>query len=101
MSKKTEKKLLSQFDTIADSKEDTNVNVNDNVNDNIEIDEVDRVIQNRKMKMAEKSTKPKGIYFEVEVSEAIDRITEGKGRGAKSDIVNAAVKQVFKEKGWL
>ncbi len=45
----------------------------------------------------------RGVYFDREVANAIDRIARKAGgkKGIKSQIVNEAVKKVFKEKGWL
>lgn len=43
----------------------------------------------------------KGFYLENEVADTIDRITEGKGRGMKSEIVNRILKNHFKEEGIL
>jgi hypothetical protein len=74
-------------------------NQNDNEINNENIDVLDQIINNNKKK--EKTHVLKGIYFEREVAAAIDRIARGGGKGIKSQIVNEAVKKVFKEKGWL
>lgn len=63
------------------------------------MDPLDKVIDKNKKK--EDTHVLKGIYFEKEVADAIDRIAEGGGKGIKSQLVNEAVKKVFKEKGWI
>lgn len=42
-----------------------------------------------------------GIYFEPEVVEVLNKLGKQGGRGAKSKIVNDAVKAVFKDAGLL
>ena len=42
-----------------------------------------------------------GIYFEPEVVEILNKLGKQVGRGAKSKIVNDAVKAVFKEAGLI
>ncbi|MEC2054201.1 hypothetical protein I6J18_00070 (plasmid) [Peribacillus psychrosaccharolyticus] len=42
-----------------------------------------------------------GIYFEPEVVEILNKLGKQGGRGAKSKIVNDAVKAVFKEAGLI
>jgi hypothetical protein len=70
---------------------------NDNENENVDV--LDNIINNNKKK--DQTHILKGIYFEREVAAAIDRIARKGGKGIKSQIVNEAVKKVFKEKGWL
>lgn len=92
---------INNIDNKKDSINDNNSiidNKNDNENDN-DIDIFDQIIHNNKTDKVFR-----GIYFEREVANAIDRIARnaGKGKkGIKSQIVNEAVKKVFKEKGWL
>ncbi|MGG3737234.1 hypothetical protein [Aeribacillus pallidus] len=76
-----------------------NVNNDNNVKENENLDELDKIIENNKKK--DKTHVLKGIYFEREVAAAIDRVGRNGGKGIKSQIVNEAVKKVFKEKGWL
>ncbi|MBM7717190.1 hypothetical protein JOC94_004215 [Bacillus thermophilus] len=105
------KRTIAGFDDVAnrninDSDDDKiNINNNTNVNDNLSdkendnIDPLDQVLKENKKK--DKTHILKGIYFEKEVAAAIDRLGRQGGRGIKSQIVNEAVKKVFKEKGWM
>jgi hypothetical protein len=102
---------IASFGDVANIKKDdiihqnNNININkndntiDNGNENENIDTLDEIINNNKKK--DKTHVLKGIYFEREVAAAIDRIARNGGKGIKSQIVNEAVKKVFKEKGWL
>lgn len=76
--------------------------INDKVNvknkNNVD-DSLENAVNGKKSKV--KTHKLKGIYFEPEVAAAIDKLAKGKSKGVKSDIVNEAVKQVFKQKGWM
>lgn len=90
------KENIADFDSVADINNNNKINAKENNSNNDELDNI----------LLEKENKGnthilKGIYFEREVARAIDRVSRGKGKGVKSDLVNAAVKQVFKEKGWL
>lgn len=107
---------IAGFNDVANSKQnvkpndDINVNINNNndINDNDNIDNNDNknnidsldAIINTNMKK-EKTHVLKGIYFEKDVALAIDKIARNGGKGIKSQIVNEAVKKVFKEKGWM
>ncbi|GIN93279.1 hypothetical protein J22TS1_43300 [Siminovitchia terrae] len=100
---------IAGFDDVANRESNNNINekviVNINENNNFKnddkenIDPIDKIINDNKKK--EKTHILKGIYFEREVAAAIDRLGRTGGRGIKSQVVNEAVKQVFKEKGWM
>lgn len=80
-------------------KNNPNININVNEKNDDNMDPLDKVIAKNKKK--EDTHILKGIYFEKEVAAAIDRIAKGGGKGIKSQLVNEAVKKVFKEKGWI
>jgi hypothetical protein len=94
-------RTLAGFDEVASKKPNININDNDNneVKENENEDPLDKIISSNKKK--DETHVLKGIYFEKEVARAIDRIARNGGKGIKSQIVNEAVKKVFKEKGWL
>lgn len=59
-------------------------------------DMIDNLIETSK-----KQTIMKGFVLDADVAKAIDRISKGKGRGFKSEFVNAVLKQVLSEKGLI
>lgn len=80
--------------TLATFNEVANINANINTNTNVNgKDVIDEILNEPKQK------KMLGIYFDSEVSEALDRISTK--RGDKSAIVNEAVKRLLIEKGLL
>ena len=98
-------KNLAGFDDVA-SEDSTQPNINVNDNDNIKGENHDNKHDVMEQVLIEKKSKVKthvlkGIYFEIEVANTIDRMARGKGKGIKSELVNEAVKKVFKEKGWM
>lgn len=101
--KNRQKRTLAGFDEVAFK--NINNNINDNANNDVKENEnenedpMDRILSANKKK--DETHVLKGIYFEKEVAQAIDRIARNGGKGIKSQLVNEAVKKVFKEKGWL
>lgn len=77
-------KSLAGFDAVASDNNNTNINVNDN--DNV----IENILGNQKAKSV-----LVGIYFEPEVAEALDQAAKKGGRGAKSKIVNEAVRRIL------
>lgn len=64
----------------------SNVNVNININDLIGKEEKKELV---------------GIYFDADVKAVLDRLGKQGGRGAKSSIVNQAVRRLLQEQGLL
>lgn len=63
-------------------------------------DYLDNVMgQKKKLRLDELTST--GIYFDNDVYQVLMRLAKKGGRGAKSKIVNEAVRGVFKEKGLL
>jgi hypothetical protein len=84
-------RTISGFDKVADnsnSNNDTNTNNDSILND---------VLGDQKTK--DQTHIFKGFYLEREVAAAIDRITAGKKKGVKSDLVNRILKNYLKEEG--
>lgn len=75
------KRTLASFDQVAEV--NTNVNVNTN-------EELNKILQEK-----EKSVLV-GVYLDPDIAEMLDRLAAGK-RGAKSKIVNAALRNFLKE----
>jgi hypothetical protein len=98
-----ENRNLAGFSQVADvsPKINNNNNEKNSVNDSQskEMDVLDKVLDDKTKKS--KTMKLKGIYFENDVARAIDRVTRGRGKGAKSELINAIVKMVFKQKNWM
>ena len=99
--KNRQRRTLAGIDEVASKNPNINVNDNDNneIKENENEDPMDRILSANKKK--DETHVLKGIYFEKEVAQAIDRIARNGGKGIKSQLVNEAVKKVFKEKGWL
>lgn len=95
--KNTNENKIANENTNKNTNKSVSKNANENKNENI--DPLDKVLMENKKK--DKTHILKGIYFEREVAAAIDRIGKNGGKGIKSQIVNEAVKKVFKEKGWM
>jgi len=78
------KKSLAGFDEVAKD--------NDNTNDNVNIEDIlgDQTPTKQLV----------GIYFEPDLAAALDRLSAGK-RGAKSKLVNVAVREMLQSRGLL
>ncbi|MDE3841215.1 hypothetical protein C0966_18360 (plasmid) [Bacillus methanolicus] len=80
------------------------ININDNVNvssgDKKQVDYLDALIEGR-MKKKENETVLTGIYIQKDLSQVLDRLSKKGGRGAKSKIVNEALRTIFTDKGLL
>ena len=83
------KRKISSFNEVA-----SNSDIKNNNNDIL-----DNIINNRKPK--EKTHVFKGYYLERDVANTIDRITEGKPKGAKSDFVNEVIKKYLTSEGYM
>jgi hypothetical protein len=87
-----------------------NANVNADVNDkaavNVNVDEkheddyLDKLIGSNGKKSTNESVLV-GIYLQKDLSQILDKLAKKGGRGAKSRIVNEALRAIFKEKGLL
>ena len=90
------KRSISSFNEVASNNNIESDNKNDvNTNDNV----IDDIIQGRKSK--EQTHIFKGYYLERDVANTIDRITEGKPKGTKSDFVNEVIKRYLKSEGYM
>lgn len=65
-------------------------------NDNVDV--FDRILNTKKK---DHQKLQRGIYFDPAVAEALDKAFNNKSKGAKSEFVNEAVKQVLKAKNLL
>lgn len=113
---------LSGFDSAAtdpltdtvqtDDNENVNHVINNIVNDDVKIDvndnnsnevketlTLDELFEGSKSKVQTHTLK--GFYLEMEVAAAIDRISKGKSRGFKSQLVNEILKKELKMRGLL
>lgn len=84
---------LAGFEDVANNNinKNDNININDNTNNNV----IDEILSGKP-----KAKQLVGIYFDPEVAAALDRAT-GDKRGAKSALVNEAVRQLLQEKGLI
>ncbi|NRD81136.1 hypothetical protein HPT25_27990 [Bacillus sp. BRMEA1] len=78
---------------------DLNINENDNKQE-VKMDYLDKLIEGN-TKKNENSSVLTGIYLQKDLSVILDRLAKKGGRGAKSKIVNEALRSVFMEKGLL
>lgn len=88
---------------IDSTNDNNNVDVNINTNKDIEITELDyldKLIEG-KTKKSESYTVLTGVYLQKDLAKILDSLAKKGGRGAKSRIVNEALRSVFKEKGLL
>jgi len=90
------------------SETDGNVNINVNINDDVNINNNENVNNDFLNQLVR--TKPKkksdslinsGVYFEEEVFSILMDLAKKGGRGAKSRIVNDALKVAFKNAGLM
>jgi hypothetical protein len=88
-------KSLADFGAIAS---DTNINISNDNNSN-DKDVIGNILSGKKSK---KDTHTfKGYWLENEVANTIDRITEGKPKGVKSELVNEIIKKYLKSEGLM
>lgn len=85
--------------------EDNNyININNNANvssdDKKQVDYLDALIEGR-MRKKENETVLTGVYIQKDLSQVLDRLAKKGGRGAKSKIVNEALRTIFTDKGLL
>lgn len=82
----SKRRNLAGFGEVASQKENDNDNVN--VNNNIE-------------NLFTEKEKPilVGVYFDPELAKILDEVSKGRPRGAKSKIVNEALRKLFQEMG--
>lgn len=92
MAKKSISKI--SFDSVASP---SHININNDDNDNIHHNLMDDI----EIKTKNQTHSFRGFYIENELVDLIDRLTAGKGRGAKSNLVNRILKDRFKEEGLL
>lgn len=99
--------MIQRRDTKTDNNnvvkmEPVNDHAADNKNDHAaainNVDVFDRILGT---KNKEKKKLQRGIYFDPRVAEVLDETFKNKSKGAKSEFVNEAVKQVLKAKNLL
>lgn len=90
----SKRRKISSFNEVASN---SDINSNDKNNDDNNV--LDNILKEKKSK--EQTHIFKGYYLEREVANAIDRITEGKPKGTKSDFVNAVIKNYLISEGYL
>lgn len=119
------KSLATTFETVSNINKDTNNNINNDVNENGNTNEnvntVDNVVNNGDEHVTVNDdvndntvvginiddyvyrAEPKhmvGIYFEKDVYKWLKKLTKGK-RGAQSRLVNAAMRKLFEDAGYI
>ncbi|TGA96338.1 hypothetical protein E4665_15855 [Sporolactobacillus shoreae] len=87
---------INSSENTVPSKNTDQLNESKNTRVTTKSDMIDSLIENNK-----KQTIMKGFVLDADVAKAIDRISKGKGRGFKSEFVNAVLKQVLSEKGLI
>lgn len=97
---------LAGFDDVAEERNNENNNDNGNLNinnndDNIKSgsDTIDKILGEGNKKKDELVLT--GVYLQPELAKILDRLGKQGGRGAKSGIVNDALRKLFDEKGLL
>ncbi|MGG3805380.1 hypothetical protein [Metabacillus fastidiosus] len=90
-----EKDNVIENENINNNEYENNI-VTDNINDN---DYLDSLIEGKK----KKSNQPvlTGVYLQKDVLQVLDQLAKKGGKGAKSKIVNEALRKVFMEKDLL
>ncbi|MDP4085787.1 MAG: hypothetical protein Q8934_14370 [Bacillota bacterium] len=81
-----------------------NEDINNNVNINNKPQErsyLDTLIEGKAKKSNEAETVLTGIYLQKDLSKILDSLAKKGGKGAKSRIVNEALRSIFIEKGLL
>lgn len=92
------KRTLSSFEDVADNINiDSERNINKDDDEKNDVDLVESIIKGKALK--EDTHIFKGYYLENDVANAIDRITDGKPRGTKSELVNQILKNYFMDTG--
>lgn len=114
-------KNLASFDDLAD----INININNNINNNINEDDnnivnnyvgndtksidindskqddyLDQLIKGNISKK-KNETVLTGIYLQKDIAQILNKLGKKGGKGAKSKIVNEALRELFKKKGLL
>lgn len=85
---------LTKFDEVANGNKD---NINNDIKKKNNVDLVSDIIQGKRNK--DETHVFKGYYLENDVANTIDRITDNKPRGTKSELVNEILKKYFKKEG--
>jgi hypothetical protein len=85
----SKKRTLAGFSEVADSNDNVNINNNDN-NEDLET----------LLGMGKEKPKLTGIYFDLDVLQALDKVSSGK-KGMKTKLVNEAVKRFLKQGGYM
>lgn len=89
------KRSIAGFDEVA---EEQNINSNNDIDNNNDIKEDS--IKNL-LNLDKKKKVFVGIYFDPEIADWLDKLHSQEGKGAKSKIVNEAVKRLLKQEGIL
>lgn len=95
-----EKRKVAGFGKVAGGNDS---NINSDTEENITIDVESRrnddilgnILEANKSK--DETHTFKGFYLENDVARTIDRVTQNKAKGAKSDLVNEILKRYFKD----
>lgn len=86
------KRTISSFIDVASN---SNIENDSNIKD----DSISDILEGKKTK--EQTHIFKGYYLEREVANTIDRITEGKPKGVKSEFVNQVLKNYLISEGYM
>lgn len=90
----------NQEDTKNNSSNDNdNVNANNNINNEHKPDFLDTLLEPGQKKKNDLILT--GIYLQPDIAKILDSLGKKGGRGAKSRIVNDALRKLFQEKGLL
>lgn len=105
-------RTIAGFDDVAGDKGQDNANDINNNNDNVNVDVnleqnsanndsdfLDTILEGKKKNKNELVLT--GIYLQPDLAHLLDKLGKQGGRGAKSRIVNDALRKVFNEKGLL
>jgi len=97
-------KGIKGFQDVADSV-NTNINtdVNNGINPSVEFEKIGDPLEKLQEENPRKelTTVMKGVYFDSEVWEVIEKESKLLGRGGKSQLVNEVLKNYFIKKGLL
>lgn len=90
------RRTLSGFDQVASDIDNNNAIDNEK---KVKNDAIKSIMKNIKTK--DQTHTYKGFYLENKVADKIDEVTEGKPRGAMSELVNSIIKKYFQDAGLM
>ncbi|WP_373896410.1 hypothetical protein [Virgibacillus sp. CBA3643] len=97
MSKK-QRRSISSFDDVA---VDSNINSDKDNDTNKETNTDDKIDNILGKKTKDQTHSFRGYYLENQVADTIDKVTDRKTKGVKSELVNEILKKYFQEEGLL